>query len=392
MAATEQGSAQEQLGLRPSAGSAEIAAGTVAWRRDLRAAGLGAPAAPPPDPLDRAGRAGLARSKSVVERLDARFRGAELFDRRAIDDDGEWPMDDVLRSLAESKQRRGDMHLLRKWTEEFAREPRLRVVVASAGGGAIVLGSLGGSCGLVAGAVAGALAGAVPAVFTLGLSIPAGAVAGGILGCCTGVVTCTGVGLVGAGLAGGAAYDLCIGTEAPDFPSEAGEDSEDEETHHSGELLRGIREVARAAGNKASELGRGAQEAVLNRKLQVTAISAAGGAVTLGAGGGAAGWMAGGAIGGAVGFIPALLTFGLSIPVCATVGSGAGLCAGTALGSAAGLVGGGAAGYGAYALGRDLHCGLLGSTVNGCTEYMRGKAQASASYVATRCIGGTGGT
>merc|ERR1712084_103104 len=52
--------------------------------------------------------------------------------------------------------------------------------------------------------------------------------------------------------------------------------------------------------------------------------------------------------GGVVGILPALFTFGPSIPVFAVVGGGAGLCVGTAVGGATGSVGGGAVGYGVY--------------------------------------------
>merc|ERR1712032_1742378 len=52
--------------------------------------------------------------------------------------------------------------------------------------------------------------------------------------------------------------------------------------------------------------------------------------------------------GAVVGLVPALFTFGLSIPLCAMIGGGAGLCAGTTLGATCGAVGGGAVGYGSY--------------------------------------------
>merc|ERR1712014_544748 len=73
-----------------------------------------------------------------------------------------------------------------------------------------------------------------------------------------------------------------------------------------------------------------------------------GGSVTVGAAGGGLGLLAGGAAGAAVGLVPALFTFGLSIPVCAAIGGGAGACLGTAAGGTTGFVGGGAVGYGAY--------------------------------------------
>merc|ERR1712217_236784 len=52
--------------------------------------------------------------------------------------------------------------------------------------------------------------------------------------------------------------------------------------------------------------------------------------------------------GGVVGILPALFTFGLSIPVFAVIGGSAGLCVGTAVGGTTGAVGGGAVGYGVY--------------------------------------------
>lgn len=102
----------------------------------------------------------------------------------------------------------------------------------------------------------------------------------------------------------------------------------------------------------AAVLDRSARSAASNPKLRTSAASAAGGAVLVGAGGGAAGFAAGGFMGAAVGVVPALFTFGLSIPIGAAIGSGAGLCAGTAVGGFVGLVGGGTAGYG-YATCRD---------------------------------------
>merc|ERR1712126_690684 len=80
-------------------------------------------------------------------------------------------------------------------------------------------------------------------------------------------------------------------------------------------------------------------------QVKVTAVSAAGGAVSLGAGGALMGLTTGAGVGAAVGVIPALFTFGLSIPLGAFIGGGTGLCVGTAVGSSAGFVGGGAAGY-----------------------------------------------
>mmetsp|Transcript_26550 Transcript_26550/g.88021 ORF Transcript_26550/g.88021 Transcript_26550/m.88021 type:complete len:698 (+) Transcript_26550:37-2130(+) len=89
-------------------------------------------------------------------------------------------------------------------------------------------------------------------------------------------------------------------------------------------------------------------EIAANKKVQVTAASAVGGAATVGVGGGATGLLAGGLAGAAAGVIPAIFTFGLSIPLFAAVGGACGLAVGTAAGGVAGLVGGGAAGYEVY--------------------------------------------
>lgn len=92
--------------------------------------------------------------------------------------------------------------------------------------------------------------------------------------------------------------------------------------------------------------------------------------------------------------VPAVFTFGLSIPVFAAVGSGCGVVAGAAVGGAAGLVGGGATGYGAYtkreAIGRTVTNTM--TKVDGCAKYTREAASSSASYVRARLVGGTGGT
>jgi len=84
------------------------------------------------------------------------------------------------------------------------------------------------------------------------------------------------------------------------------------------------------------------------QKAQLTAASAAGGAVALGASGGAAGLVAGGGLGAGCGIVLAPFTFGLSIPVGAALGAGTGLVVGTAAGGTAGLISGGAAGYGVH--------------------------------------------
>merc|ERR550534_1393663 len=111
----------------------------------------------------------------------------------------------------------------------------------------------------------------------------------------------------------------------------------------------------------------------MDPKVQVTAAAAAGGAVSLGAGGGVAGLTGGGAIGAACGIVPAIFTFGLSIPIGAAIGAGTGLVVGTAVGGTAGLVGGGATGYGAYKKRKEIRSGAEGtlSKAMDCSEYLQ---------------------
>jgi len=94
-----------------------------------------------------------------------------------------------------------------------------------------------------------------------------------------------------------------------------------------------------------SKVASGVKKSLKDPTTQVTLASAAGGSLAAGTCGAAVGLFSGGALGAAIGVIPAVFTFGLSIPIGAAIGSGAGICTGTALGGSIGVVGGGAAGY-----------------------------------------------
>eukprot|EP00927_Polykrikos_kofoidii_P013470 TRINITY_DN15873_c1_g2_i1.p1 TRINITY_DN15873_c1_g2~~TRINITY_DN15873_c1_g2_i1.p1 ORF type:complete len:577 (-),score=89.85 TRINITY_DN15873_c1_g2_i1:421-2151(-) len=98
---------------------------------------------------------------------------------------------------------------------------------------------------------------------------------------------------------------------------------------------------------KAASLVSRARCIAADAGVQAVAKSATGGAVILGTTGGVAGLMTGGFVGATVGVVPALFTFGLSIPLGAAIGGGAGLCVGTVAGGSAGFFGGGVAAYGA---------------------------------------------
>merc|ERR1719330_2144423 len=77
-------------------------------------------------------------------------------------------------------------------------------------------------------------------------------------------------------------------------------------------------------------------------------MAGAGGAVCVGAPCAGLGLFAGGAIGGAVGILPAIFTFGLSIPIGAVIGAGCGMVFTGATGATVGFAGGSAIGYTGY--------------------------------------------
>eukprot|EP00448_Togula_jolla_P038238 CAMPEP_0170619218 /NCGR_PEP_ID=MMETSP0224-20130122/27400_1 /TAXON_ID=285029 /ORGANISM="Togula jolla, Strain CCCM 725" /LENGTH=346 /DNA_ID=CAMNT_0010945295 /DNA_START=110 /DNA_END=1150 /DNA_ORIENTATION=+ len=140
-------------------------------------------------------------------------------------------------------------------------------------------------------------------------------------------------------------------------------------------------------------------EVVSDGKFQATAAAGAGGAVALGAFGGTAGLVAGSVSGAALGVIPALFTFGLSIPVGAVVGGGFGLVAGTSVGGTVGAATGCAVGYTKE---KEIRSGAgkVWSTVSEGAKLAKGKTSASADYVKDKVSevkaklvgGGTGGT
>eukprot|EP00927_Polykrikos_kofoidii_P065759 TRINITY_DN61475_c0_g1_i1.p1 TRINITY_DN61475_c0_g1~~TRINITY_DN61475_c0_g1_i1.p1 ORF type:complete len:399 (-),score=41.18 TRINITY_DN61475_c0_g1_i1:36-1232(-) len=106
-----------------------------------------------------------------------------------------------------------------------------------------------------------------------------------------------------------------------------------------------VNAAARFAIANASSVVAQARTIAADEKFQMTAGSAACGAIAFGATGGAAGLVTGGAFGAVVGIVPAVFTLGASIPIGAVVGGSTGLCLGTIAGSTAGFVGGGVAGF-----------------------------------------------
>merc|ERR1740130_458433 len=92
--------------------------------------------------------------------------------------------------------------------------------------------------------------------------------------------------------------------------------------------------------SKAEETKDKAFVLVRNPRFQSYTIATAGGAITFGSAGGAFGLASGVVVGSAAGVVPALFTFGLSIPAGAAIGGIGGLCTGTLVGSTAGGIGG----------------------------------------------------
>merc|ERR1712046_124407 len=118
-----------------------------------------------------------------------------------------------------------------------------------------------------------------------------------------------------------------------------------------------------------------------------TAGSSTAGAVA----GGTVGAATGGTIGAVIGVVPALFTFGLSIPVGAVIGGGLGMCAG----STTGAVSGGAAGYYGYKYRGEIKsiASEWKTKAFDKANQVKCKALDSASQVSKSLgFGGTGGT
>jgi len=125
-----------------------------------------------------------------------------------------------------------------------------------------------------------------------------------------------------------------------------------------------------ATKQKSSQFVDASGKLAKDPQAQVAAASAAASGATLGATGGAVGLAAGTLIGGAVGVMPAIFTFGLSIPVFAVAGGATGLCFGTVVGGTTGVVGGGAVGYGVYGKRTEIRSG-----VSKCVSYASEKKE-----------------
>jgi len=95
--------------------------------------------------------------------------------------------------------------------ETDVRSRKRTLTLASAFGGGVVMGSLGGASGTAVGGLAGATIGLVPAPFTLGLSIPIGATIGTGIGFLTGTLAGLSAGVLGGGLAAKSSFAYADG-------------------------------------------------------------------------------------------------------------------------------------------------------------------------------------
>lgn len=281
----------------------------------------------------------------------------------------------------------------------IVKDPQFKIVSGSAGAGALTLGTMGGAGGLVAGSATGFAVGIVPALFTFGLSMPTCAAIGGSLGMGVGAVTGAGSGLVVGGVSGKVAYAyrveikngvVKVKAKVMDITSQTRMKAKAQAGKARAALLDCVESVNKrkakaidSVKGKAAKALELAKSTASEKSVQVSAASAATGAVALGATGGAAGLATGTVVGAAVGVVPALFTFGLSIPIGAMVGGGSGLCIGAATGGSAGFAVGGAAGYAGYSKRKEIQ---------NYATYMKNKAKDSVTFVETKIRGATGGT
>merc|ERR1719291_189016 len=100
--------------------------------------------------------------------------------------------------------------------------------------------------------------------------------------------------------------------------------------------------------SRAVAVAKGVKNAANDRSVQATAAGSIGGSAALAASGGATGLATGSMVGAACGLVPAVFTFGLSIPIGAAIGGSTGFIAGSVAGGAVGVVGGGVAGRTAH--------------------------------------------
>jgi len=283
----------------------------------------------------------------------------------------ETSMGQAKQAAAAAKQKTIEAALMaKKRTSEVAADRGFQVAAASAVSGGVVVGAGGAATGFFAGGALGAAVGVVPALFTFGLSIPVGAALGAGCGVAVGTTVGGATGFTGAGAIGYGAYvkraeiaalhEKAVATaglakaKAVDTYQMAMAAKQRTQRKIVDTCVAVQRNLLRRASlakergvallgvalEKSMKAKANAAKIACDKEVQATAASAAGGAALLGPPAAATGLFAGGAIGVAVGVVPALFTFGLSIPFCAVIGGGMGLVTGTTLGGTTGAIAG----------------------------------------------------
>lgn len=258
----------------------------------------------------------------------------------------------------------------------LVKEPEFQKITISTGVGAITVGSFGGAFGTASGVVVGGAAGVVPALLTFGLSIPAGACVGGVTGFLVGST---------AGTCGGGATGYCVYKYRVQIKNGIVEVRVKVEDGAKAGYAKITGAVAKTKGsivyyadvaqkkalatkNLAVAKTREAHKIAKAKAIEAQALAKVkagevvtfatttrpGVAATSAAAGGAVGSITGGACGlvagAAVGVVPALLTFGLSIPISATIG----MVTGATAGAGAGAATCGAAGYAGFTYRKEI--------------------------------------
>lgn len=254
-------------------------------------------------------------------------------------------------------------------------DPQALAAVIVGSGGALCLGSVGSVIGATVGAGIGLCIGAVPALFTFGISLPVGAVIGGAGGLFVGVATGSSAGFVGGATSGSflAYFRVEIRTTLVYVSAKLYDVYDLLVVRPVGAVKAANRKVCDSARSSADYTKAKAQatatflrETAGDRRVQVSAAGAGLGAASLGTAGAASGACVGGAVGALAGVVPAIFTFGLSIPIGAALGGSAGLVLGGTAGSTTGFAGGGAMAFLGY-----THRGLPGATWRFANEKAR---------------------
>jgi len=284
----------------------------------------------------------------------------------------------------------------------LTKTPQFKTITIVSAGGAVTLSAVGGAFGCAAGVVTGSLVGIVPAIFTLGLSIPVGATIGGTAGLVVGA-TAGGATAAGGGVAGygGHRYRKEIGAGVLTIKKSAdgGVQGVKIFVHdkHNAAKAHAANQIQFARVKMSNGVDVIKEKANKLERRHIVLGGAGAGAVAGSAAGGGAGVLTGGAIGAAVGVIPAIFTFGLSIPVFAVIGGAVGGGAGAIAGGTGGAVAGGAVGHGGHKYRKEISSGASGlkMTVSSSAGNFKVKAHERAAQARehiSAMLGGTGGT